>query len=267
MMCLQSNRETFEVEQLSLWKESTPQPLNVLVPKLHFVTFADSKYAKTLARIEHEAVNTHAFSHVHTFSENDLGNQFWDKHRSFVESHSRGFGYWIWKPWVVMKTLEKAADGDVIVYADGGCGINTTGISNLIRYCSILTGSQDHHILGFQMSYVEHHWTKMDLFQRLNCRTDAVMKSGQVMATAFLCKKTPDTLRFMQAWYDMCSENNYHYVDDSPSVAPETAEFQEHRHDQSIFSLLCKTMGSAVLGDEVQTNDPAFPIKALRHKF
>ena len=34
--------------------------------------------------------------------------------------------------------------------------------------------------------------------------------------------------------------NNYHVIDDSPSIRKNIPGFKEHRHDQSIFSALTK---------------------------
>ena len=33
---------------------------------------------------------------------------------------------------------------------------------------------------------------------------------------------------------------NYHLIDDTPSLLENTVDFREHRHDQSIYSLLLK---------------------------
>lgn len=259
-------KETYASEEVKVWNAGVDNQVRVVYPRIHFVSFSDAKYIKTLDRITKEAEATRIFHRIHAYTEKDLGSEFWNDHREFVNSHSRGFGYWIWKPWVVIKTLKEVEEGDVIVYADAGCGVNADGLSNLVRYVSMLSGSE-HNILGFQMPYPEHLWTKMDLFEHLQCQTPKYMNSGQIMATTFLCKKTKMTEDFLTMWYKLCSEQGYRFVDDSPSLSANTTEFKEHRHDQSIFSLLCKKYGALTLGDEVQYLDPKFPIHALRNKF
>ena len=42
----------------------------------------------------------------------------------------------------------------------------------------------------------------------------------------------------MKLWYNISL--NHHLIDDTPSKSPNFKEFIEHRHDQSIFSLLTK---------------------------
>ena len=46
------------------------------------------------------------------------------------------------------------------------------------------------------------------------------------------------TKYFLKKWYNLCC--NYNLLDDSESISPNCEYFKEHRHDQSIFSLLTK---------------------------
>jgi hypothetical protein len=66
-------------------------------------------------------------------------------------------------------------------------------------------------------------------------------------------KKTEKTIRFLTEWYELAC--NYHLIDDSPSILKNDPTFCEHRHDQSIFSLLCKKHGANVLDDETYYED------------
>jgi len=50
-----------------------------------------------------------------------------------------------------------------------------------------------------------------------------------------VCQETRD---FVNEWYNVGCD--YHNIDDSPSIIKNLDSFIEHRHDQSIFSLLTK---------------------------
>jgi hypothetical protein len=81
----------------------------------------------------------------------------------------------------------------------------------------------------------------MDLIMELDMLEDRHMNSLQRQGGAnmyYVCDKTRE---FVQQWYELAC--NYHFIDDSPSVLPNFPDFQEHRHDQSIFSLLTKKKG------------------------
>ena len=44
---------------------------------------------------------------------------------SFIQAHNqRGAGYWIWKPYIIWKTLQDVEDGDIVCYIDSACLIN-----------------------------------------------------------------------------------------------------------------------------------------------
>lgn len=53
----------------------------------------------------------------------------------------------------------------------------------------------------------------------------------------------------VEIWYNTgdhtCSQ--YDLINDSPSKVPNDVSFLDHRHDQSVFSLIYKTLGSTVL--------------------
>jgi hypothetical protein len=68
---------------------------------------------------------------------------------------------------------------------------------------------------------------------------DEIMNSEQHQATMIMIKKNNTTTDFVNDWYN-CSQI-YHLIDDSPSISANYPGFVEHRHDQSIFSLLLKS--------------------------
>jgi hypothetical protein len=56
----------------------------------------------------------------------------------------------------------------------------------------------------------------------------------------------------MDEWYKHSC--NYHLITDHHSVLPNADGFIEHRHDQSLFSLLMKKHGFVQIGFEVEIN-------------
>jgi hypothetical protein len=58
---------------------------------------------------------------------------------------------------------------------------------------------------------------------------------SQVLIYFLVCN---ETRVLVNEWYEISSD--YHNIDDSESIIPNFECFLEHRHDQSIFSLLTK---------------------------
>ena len=59
------------------------------------------------------------FDEVKLLTENDLDNNI----KSIVESNIkkygiRGYGYWIWKPYIILQELNKLKEGDIVVHLD-----------------------------------------------------------------------------------------------------------------------------------------------------
>ena len=65
-----------------------------------------------------------------------------------------------------------------------------------------------------------------------------ISDSNQVQATIQCIYVTDFTRRFIDTWYKLCCTREN--IDDSSSHEQNYGTFQEHRHDQSVFSLLWK---------------------------
>jgi hypothetical protein len=198
----------------------------------------NSNYHDAVNRIGNEFSRTGFFDKVITFTDIDLKNdtEFWEKNGSFIESHKRGYGYWIWKPYLMKKVFEQMNENDILVYLDSGCEINSGGNDKLNEYVKRCNQCD---ILYTSTRCDEKTWTKMDLFRELNMNNDEIKNSIQRRAGVTITKKTSLTTDLLNDWYSIAC--NYHLIDDSPSMHPNDPSFREHRHDQSIFSLLIKS--------------------------
>lgn len=214
---------------------------------IHLVTFGDTiKYGGALTRMLVTAsqwthCNTKIFSSINVFNETHLkqSNDFWTQHGNFIQENPRGFGYWLWKSWLILKVMERIPDNHIVLYLDVGCQINTKAIDRFWQYCKIAL-EQDiccFHIPGF----FEHQWTKADTASRiLDTHDHALMHTNQVIATTAFFLNNHKIRNFVRSWYEVACESNYQFLTDQISVVDNHKDFKEHRHDQSIFSLLIK---------------------------
>lgn len=247
--------------------EAQPANIKSWKMKIHFLTFVSSNFKTTLSRIKTEAEDSGFFDTITCLSELDLPMQYRIEHK--VNQQSRGFGYWIWKSYIIRELLSKINDGDVLVYADGGCSINPEGRKRFYDYIEMLLQSKI-SILSFQTLYPEKQYTKGDLFKYLDVqKKEDITNSGQFMATTFLIRKDRNSEDLIQRWYSIC-HNHKNLIDDSASSYPNDPEFIAHRHDQSIFSILIKLYGSIGLSNEIDfynwNENKYFPIHARRWK-
>ncbi|MDR1740484.1 MAG: hypothetical protein LBR38_01355 [Synergistaceae bacterium] len=213
------------------------------------------------------------YTRICLYDEDSLDSEFYNRWRDKF-SLRRGFGYWIWKPQVVLQTFAKMNDGDVLQYTDAGCWLNPRGVNRLMDYVAI-AASHPSGILAFQLDAAycaEEKWTKGDMLDYFGVRgSESILKSGQCAATAFFMRKCETTVQFVHDWLAVF-EHDFSLCDDSPSKSPNSETFMENRHDQSAFSLLCKLRGAAVMPGETEGNvwywllHPELPIQARRDK-
>lgn len=181
-----------------------------------------------------------------------LPENFKEKHIGYMQSHARGFGYWIWKPLVIAEALAQAAIDDIVIYLDAGFTLNPAGKNRFIEYIGIALDSP-YKMLSFQNVNTECRWTKMDLAKRLGVDgSPRVMHTSQLSSGFIVLGKTASNAELLQDWQQLAVESDYRYSDDSNSVVANHPEFFEHRHDQSISSLLRKIRGTEITHYEVQ---------------
>ena len=209
---------------------------------------------RSLARIQQQAQSLDLFDEIILLNERKLAISFRNEFASKLRFGSRGFGYWCWKPQVILQVLEKMKCDDILLYTDVGCHLNPKGRDRLAEYISIAQKSKT-GLLAFQarpptspMKYdnrplpdlSEHKWTKGDAFDyfRVRHRSD-ITRSQSIGSGVFLIRKCRASEQLIKTWRQVVSDD-FSLFDDTPSQSDNFDGFIEHRHDQSCFSVLCK---------------------------
>ena len=227
--------------------------------KIHFLSFGGPtvNYHNTLYRICLEANNFEIFDEITPITDYNLkkDKEFWTKNGQFIESNNRGYGYWLWKPYIINKRLQEIADNDILIYCDAGCELNKNGLHRINEYIDALnTNIDDYGVFSFRLRHKENLYTKNKIFEYFN--TEEKDKTiPQCMATIMIIRKNNHSLNIIKEWYEICS-NNYHLINDERTN--EDRCFIDNRHDQSIFSMLVKKYGSIKVYDETYFNDVEF---------
>lgn len=227
---------------------------------LHFCCFSDNKYPNIRIRMKHWCESSQTFESYHIWTEKELQNSaLWTATKqAFVSQpqHRRGYGYWIWKPLVVLQTLSAIPVNHYLLYADGGCMLNLSpmGKARLQHYLDLIQKEKKAG-LAFAISHPEVAWTKEDTIHAIFPELDR--RSTQICSGIFIVRHIPEMISFLKIWASWVDPEHTHLLDDSPSILSNSTEFQEHRHDQSIWSLLVKKHENlfVVLPDETYSHD------------
>jgi hypothetical protein len=231
----------------------------------HLCSFADKELREASIRFETEAKDMKFYDAIFVYDETSLDKGFFNLFKEKFQM--RGFGFWSWKPQIILQTLSKMKDGDILQYCDIGCHLDNHCRKRLNYYFEI-AGKSEIGILAFQINILEKFWTKGDLIDYFGFRdNDAIINTGQFCATVFFIKKTRNTVKMVEEWLSVIY-NNFSLIDDTPSISPNYQGFIEHRHDQSIFSLLAKKYKFERLDYTIENSIyfGHYPILALRDK-
>ena len=203
-----------------------------------FITFGagGQNYYDAVERLIKQATNLNVFDSIIGYTDKDLMNdtEFWYQHSNFILNNSRGFGYWLWKSYIIKKTMEKFNNDDILLYLDCGCELDIRKKNKIIK---IFEHVKKEYIIGTKTS-IEKHWNKMDLQVKLDMIDNKYLNTPMHQAGALLFKICDKTRDLVNKWYELSSD--YHNIDDTPSIRKNLDCFIEHRHDQSLFSLLTK---------------------------
>ena len=229
-----------------------------------FLTYGDQKFRLSRKRISIEAHNLNYFDKIITETEEIRNDQeIIDclKNSNFAKVfNSKRGGYWMWKPYIIYKNLQLLNDNDILVYSDSGSTIpnNKYTIDKLNEYINIVKNS-DKGILAFRNPFTESNWTKGDIFEHFNCLDNKdIYNTRQFTANRIIIRKNFHSIKLFKKWWNT-AKNTPYLFDDSESIIPNFNNFIENRHDQSIFSLICKTNGV-----EEDFDWESIPIKASR---
>lgn len=218
-----------------------------------FITYSDEKYAPARHFCARMARIAGGFDKVMEYCPDDLDEEFRNAQAKTL-SVKRGAGLWVWKPYVIQKTLnEIAKEGDVVFYADAGCFF--------IRSCRNIIRTMDEDIWISDMPLVEKQYTKREVFVRMGCEGTEYEDTPQLQATFIGIRKSKQSCDLIKEWYDLVCDYTLLSPDNNPAY-PEADYFLSHREDQSILSLLLKKHGIKPHLDPTQYGK--FPEKYLR---
>lgn len=235
--------------------------------RIHLISYGDAKYASQREFFKETALASSFFDEVTIFSPEDIDPMF-KAHFGYVLNQRRGGGYWIWKPYFIQRELESLSDNDILIYCDAGCMINSGGEKRFKEYIELLRNSET-GCISFELPHKEIEYTKQEVFDHFDA-SETLIHSNQLMATVVMLRKCPHTTLLINKWYAALCENPLLFTDDKDD-ATQDKEFIDHRHDQSIFSIVRKTYKSEVIPDETYFLDfiregQPYPIWATRLK-
>ena len=203
--------------------------------------------------------------------------EFFSRHEDFMRENPKGLGFFIWKPKVLIEELKLLDDGDQLVMIDSGCQLNITE-SSVRRLHEYLSLSRESGGVFMQLKngdfglndLSDSAWAKSALLDFLDPK-HRFRDSGQVQSGIIIIEKTKETTEFANKWMEVCELKNNFYLKSPARNEPQQPEFQAHRWEQAIMSLLVKDTEFTLIRDETyfaprwETGED-YPIWAMRNR-
>lgn len=231
-------------------------------PKVIGINYAHNCCYNTQMLTCESAIKVAGFDECIAYNFTALDSIFVEENKEILDQ-KRGGGYWIWKPYIILKTLlsDDVQWNDVIVYADAArtfthhagsyVDVMTRNLdpelmnsSSVYREFAQLYDRQD--IMPFHLGYTEYEWTKRDAFEIIvgmmpeDVKQHMLYKSSQISAAMLIVRKTFNSIRFVSEFLTYATDKRIVTDIDNTLNMPNFRGFQENRHDQTVLSLLVK---------------------------
>lgn len=230
----------------------------------YFLTFGNERFIHSRKRIIDEAKELNIFDNFSIETEKIVEDETYKNALLHLETkskytidnlkHSRGFFWYSWKPYILLKALEKLNTNDILLYCDSGMKIynsenNKNKLNNLIHLVEDTekcpSGIITFITTGNTNERYEYMYTINDVFKYFNVQDNLeITNTQQVQAGIILIKKNETSVNIIKQWYTVFENEPKLFIGDPRYVSglenKNHTLFRDHRHDQSIWSVLCK---------------------------
>jgi hypothetical protein len=201
--------------------------------KFEIISYADGIFTKKQKRLTRSLKLIDISYKITEYSPKNIDDEFKEKYK-YILDQPRGSGYWLWKPYFILKHLLKMNDGEYLFYIDSGTLV-VNKLEKLIKSLEL----QNQEIMGFELPLIERQWTKKETITIMDCENTTYLDSNQILSSFILIKKTNKSINFFNDFLNYATDYK-NITDYKSSLIMQDSSFIDHRHDQSIFSLLYK---------------------------
>ena len=206
--------------------------------KIVAISYGSEQYNKQLEYNGKSALEIAKVNEFYGYKPKDIDHDFREKNKYILEK-GRGNGYWLWKPYFLYKTLKEKLDyGDYLIYSDAAI-MYVDSAQKLVDFLKEKKLDMYLH----RLPHLERQYTKRDAFILLGVDQPFYAETGQFNAAFQIYRKTKFT-EFFLAEYLYYAQDKRIITDDANELGVGNYDdFRDHRHDQSILSLLTKKYG------------------------
>ena len=209
---------------------------------INAITYTDENMTKSAERFVKSAYN-YGCDIATIWRPDNISDEFKMFNEEIFDGKRGARCYWLFKPYIIYKTMLEMKDGDILFYSDAGV--------ELINNIQHITDVMNDDILLFSNGWCHAEWCKGDITYAINhldvnvtetmngklySLPDDFMNKKQVQASNIFFRISDRSKRFVKRWLMFCQMPGL--INDALSIKPNISTFQDNRHDQAILSAL-----------------------------
>lgn len=200
--------------------------------------FGSMKWAVAARRLSRQLRVLPCESEIHMYTNRDLSRKF-PKLLDLIDSNygreTLGFGYWLWKPYIIDKELSVLKPKDVLIYIDSGCEVVKKAKSNAILE-NYINYAQANSILAMKLDASMHEYCELDIAKHFGLTDAQFSNLSMISATMLVITGNSKSRQLVGDWVK-CTLDNPKLLSGNSTYSGHDG-FIAHRHDQSILSAL-----------------------------
>lgn len=195
------------------------------------------------------------FETIQLWSDSDIA-ELKSRHRiAFKLWRTRGYGFWVWKPYVILKRLEQLADGEILIYADQGIHILPNAQKRLDSYLQrVLDERSWVGVFGAGQAYTPQLFVKSWAIRRYLPSFRELEFGQYVMAGLLIIRNSELARRAMADWLNLCETRLLVQPIPFEAIYRKKSGFIGQDGDNGFLPLVLAKMGKFTVLDASEVN-------------
>lgn len=207
---------------------------------IYCINYADEKFRQQQKYNTRTAYAKGKADKVIEYSPIDIDDVFKTKNKT-IFANSRGDGLWLWKPYIINKTLQIIEDNDYLFYCDAG-----SVYIDKIQYLIDCMEEQKLSVMLFELPLLARQFTKKEAFFLMEYKN---YDQNQILAGYILLKKCDYSKKIISEWLEACTEEKILSPNKFLQEIEEFDDFVAHREDQSVLNIIARKNNLPVFRD------------------
>jgi hypothetical protein len=201
--------------------------------KIYLVSFSEGKiYEDSQMYLDKTLKIAKIDEHIKWNFDKIKKTDFYQENKKLLDI-DMGFGYWAWKPYIILDTLKKISDDDILIYMDSS-RYETDGFKNSCTGAIDFMKKNNIELLpGFQTNYNNHQMIKPSCLEFFKLNIKEFKKTSNIFTSPMFLKKTVFTLDFIKEWLNNCLIEKNISHEDLSNIGGKV-----HIYDQAILNCL-----------------------------